>query len=104
MIVLGGVLGGLIMGFGIVLLTAPATATAKALPLASPAAAVALKSVPGEALVRNVEPFPQPQHATPRVPILEPSSLTVAAHGSLNCTKALKVLNDQGKLSSATLS
>ena len=34
----------------------------------------------------------------------EPWSMTVAAHGSLNCTQALKVLDEQGKFSSATLS
>jgi hypothetical protein len=27
-----------------------------------------------------------------------PWDLTVAAHGSLSCTQALKVLNEQGKL------
>ena len=43
-----------------------------------------------------------PQHATPLAPIDGPWSMTVAAHGSLNCTQALKVLNEQGKFSAAT--
>ncbi len=86
MIVLGGMLGGLLTGLGLVLLTAPATAAADTrLPEDSKAA-----------------PAPYagsiPQHATPVATIREPWSLTVAAHGSLNCTQALKVLNEQGKL------
>ena len=87
MIVLGGMLGGLLTGFGLVLLTAPATAAADAA-----AAREDSKAAPA--------PYagPIPQHATPVAPIREPWSLTVAAHGSLNCTQALKVLNEQGKL------
>ncbi len=96
MVVLGGVLGGLLTGFGIVLLTAPATTASR------PASAVASRGIPGMALVRYAEPAPQ--NATPVAPIDEPWSLTVAAHGSLNCTQALKVLNEQGKFSDSTLS
>jgi len=99
MIVLGGVLGGLLTGLGIVLLTAPATA-AKTAPQS--AASVVPQSTPGMALVPYA--VRGSQQITPLAPIHEPWSLTVAAHGSLNCTQALKLLNEQGKFSSATLS
>ena len=86
-------------GFGIVLLTAPATAAVKTEPQAASPLAVAQQGIPGVALAVAK---PLRQHATSPARIHEPWSLTVAAHGSLNCTQALKVLNEQGKLSSAT--
>jgi uncharacterized protein involved in exopolysaccharide biosynthesis len=99
MIVLGGLLGGLLAGFGLVLLTAPAAS-----PGQQPASAVTLarQGTPGVALAPNAASLPQ--HANPLAPIHEPWSLAVAAHGSLNCTQALKILSEQGKLGSATLS
>jgi uncharacterized protein involved in exopolysaccharide biosynthesis len=101
MIVLGGLLGGLLTGLGIVLLTAPATVAAKTASQSAAPATVAPRGARGVA----VAPYAMagPQHADPLAPIEEPWSLTVAAHGSLNCTQALKVLNEQGKFSSATL-
>jgi len=96
MIVLGGLLGGLLAGLGIVLLTAPATvAVAKTPQPASSAVTVIPASAPGVAAM----PYkaPAPQHARPSAPIHEPWSVTGTGHGSLNCTQALKVLNEQGK-------
>ena len=87
-IVLAGLLGGLLTGFGIVLLTAPATATAP-------------QRAPSAALVPYAQSMPQP--VPPLAALREPWSLEVAAHGSLNCTQALKVLSEQGKFSSVTL-
>ena len=89
MLVLGGLLGGLLTGLGIVLLTVPATAAGGRAPQPP-------LGMPGASLVRYAECMPQT--ATPVTPIVEPWSMTVAAHGSLNCTQALKVLNEQGKL------
>ncbi|MGO9112279.1 MAG: Wzz/FepE/Etk N-terminal domain-containing protein [Thermoguttaceae bacterium] len=103
MVVLGGLLGGLLTGLGIVLLTAPAaTAVDRAPNSASTATAVAPQNALRKVLTRHTETVLQ--HATALAPIAEPWSLVVAAHGSLNCTQALKVLNEQGKLSSAALS
>jgi len=103
MIVLCGLLGGLLAGLGIVLLTAPATAAVDRAPhSASTATAIVPEGAPGVALAPHAETVLQ--HATPLAPFEEPWSLAVAAHGSLNCTQALKVLHEQGKFSSATLS
>ncbi|MEI8372648.1 MAG: Wzz/FepE/Etk N-terminal domain-containing protein [Planctomycetota bacterium] len=100
MIVLGGLLGGLLTGLGIVLLTAPTTA--KTAPQPTSLAAFAPQCTSGTALSPYAEPV---SHRTSSLtPTHEPWSLTVAAHGSLNCTQALKLLNEQGKFSSATLS
>ena len=96
-IVLGGLLGGLLTGFGIVLLTAPAPTAAV---IGRVAGDSAPQGTPGVALAPYAGPGRRMQR--PSAPIDEPWSLTVAAHGSLNCTQALKVLNEQGKLPSAT--
>ena len=85
-ILLGGLLGGLVAGFGVVLLTAPARAKA----------GIAPQATAGTGLTAYAERMPQ--RLAPLVPSEEPWSLTVAAHGSLSCTQALKVLNEQGKL------
>src|SRR5208282_3316851 len=104
MIVLGGLLGGLITGFGIVLLTAPASVAAGASPQSvSSSSAARSASATGKTMAPYAEPMPPP--VTPSAPICEPWSMTVAAHGSrLNCTQALRVLNEQGKLNTATVS
>ena len=60
------------------------------------------QGTPGVALVP--QSGSRPQNATPLARKHEPWSLTVAANGSLNCTQALKILYEQGKLSSATRS
>ena len=96
MIVLGGVLGGLLTGIGIVLLTAPATAGVKAASRRRFARSGCSARHSGAALAPCAEPASH--NATPVGPLHGPWSLTVAAHGSLNCTQALKVLNEQGKL------
>jgi len=97
MIVLGGLLGGLLTGFGIVLLTAPAATTTVPQPASS--AARAPRGTLGAALAPRAEPAAQ--RASSLSPFEEPCSLTVAAHGSVNCTRALKILDEQGKFSSA---
>jgi uncharacterized protein involved in exopolysaccharide biosynthesis len=95
-IVLGGVLGGLLTGTGIVLLTAPAAAGVKAASRRDSPVAVAPRGISGAALAPCAEPASH--NATPVGPLHGPWGLTVAAHGSLNCTQALKVLDEQGKL------
>lgn len=86
-IVLGGLLGGLMTGCGIVLLTAPAMAAADTAP----------QGAADVVLAPHAEPVPQ--RASASAPDEEPWSLAVTAHGScLNCTQALKVLNGNGKL------
>ena len=100
MVVLGGMLGGMLAGLGIVLLTAPTTA--KTVPQPTSLVVSASQGTSGTALSPYAEPVSR--RATSLVPREEPWSLTVAAHGSLNCTQALKLLNEQGKFSSATLS
>jgi len=98
MIVLTGLLGGMLAGLGIVLLTAPETAAAAgATQPTSPAVVVVPASGSGVAPMPCVAP--RPQHAAPSTPIHEPWSTTSPIHGTLNCTQALQVLNEQGKFS-----
>jgi uncharacterized protein involved in exopolysaccharide biosynthesis len=123
MIILGGVLGGLLTGFGIVLLTAPAAAAAATAPQASRSTERAPRTENlSQNRSRDSQPAlnsgrprsaeqgfgictkPVPRQATSSAPVHEPSRSTVAAHTNLNCTQALKVLNGQGKISSATFS
>jgi uncharacterized protein involved in exopolysaccharide biosynthesis len=100
-IVLGGLLGGLLTGMGIVLLTAPATREISQASYSSlPASAIASHRAANAAAPYGKD-LPQP--ATPSSPITTPWSLEVAAHGSLNCTQALKILNNQGVFNAATL-
>jgi uncharacterized protein involved in exopolysaccharide biosynthesis len=102
-IVLGGLLGGLLTGLGMVLLTVPATAEVDRVSHpASPSTAISPQKTADAAPAPRAEPVPQ--RATSLAPPEEPWSLAVTAHGSLNCTQALKVLNEQGKFSSATFS
>ena len=99
-ILLGGLLGGLLAGVGVVLLTAPAPAAPITAPQSSsPAADLATASASDTFLVPCAA---APQRAIPAATLHEPWSMTVTAHGSLNCTQALKVLNEQGKLKNAT--
>jgi uncharacterized protein involved in exopolysaccharide biosynthesis len=96
-VILGGALGGLVAGIGIVLLTAPAGAAVR--PVST---AIASRCTPGVALVSYAEPAPR--NAAPLVQNREPWRRAVAVRSGLNCTQALKVLNQQGKLSGATVS
>jgi hypothetical protein len=102
MVVLGGLLGGLLTGLGMVLLTAPVTVAPATPPRPlSPAAVVAPPRASDEPSLPRA--MPAPQRAIPAAPLHEPWSVAVAAHGSLNCTQALKVLNEQGKFGGAAL-
>ena len=102
-IVLAGVLGGLLAGIGLVWLTAPAAAAATAERQTTlPVVAAVPTTMPAPVLPPYAVPIPQQAAALP--PRGEPWSKTVATHGSLNCTRALKVLNEQGKLSGASVS
>jgi polysaccharide biosynthesis transport protein len=100
MIILGGTLGGLLAGFGLVLLTAPAPTTQTRSSEVPPVAAAARveSAVP---CATSLSPALQP--VTSLAAAREPWSMSVAAHGSLNCTQALKVLHEQGKLGNATV-
>ncbi len=101
-IVLGGLLGGLVTGLGAVLLTAPASAAGDRAPHpVSSSTAITRRKVMVADRAPAAEPLPQ--HETSLTPFEQPWSLAVAAHGSLNCTQALKVLNEQGKFSNASL-
>ena len=102
MIVLGGLLGGLLTGIGIVLLTAPAAVALAPAPQPTvPAAAVVVAGSPEAVVAPRAAPT-RPCEA-PLSPPNDPWSMTGAPHGSLNCMQALKVLNEQGKFSSASL-
>jgi polysaccharide biosynthesis transport protein len=105
-VVLGGALGGLLTGFGLVLLTAPAgfetnsSSARQKSPTASSEAAEPA-NVPVAALAQY--PSPKSRHeassATQDSDWLWPAT----APGNMNCKRALKVLNEQGRRSRAAV-
>jgi hypothetical protein len=100
-IVLGGLLGGLLTGAGIVLLTAPAAAArGKSTGSLVASASAGGSSLPAGVFTTVVVPY-RTREFSPQSPAVAAStswSLTVEAEGSLNCTQALKVLNERGQL------
>jgi uncharacterized protein involved in exopolysaccharide biosynthesis len=95
LIVLGGLLGGLLTGFGVVFLTVPAAA--QALKATSSPVAVAADT----ALV----PYRAPDFAppAPAAAVVQSRDLTVAASYGLTCSQALKVLHERGKVANPAL-
>jgi hypothetical protein len=96
LVVLGGLLGGLLTGFGVVFLTVPASAKR----VMSPAPAMTT-ATDETALV----PYRAPEYAPPRpaAVVAESRNLTAPAQFGLTCSQALKVLSERGKVGTPAL-